>query len=178
MKEGVPPLRMAVNLSAKQFRQKKLPDLVADIIAKTGIDARLLELEITETAAMEYPEDTIFQIERLKEMKVQLAIDDFGTGYSSLGNLRLFNVNRLKIDRSFVKDIETNNDDATIAEAIISLAHTLNKEVIAEGVENEAQFQFLSSQQCNSMQGFFFSQPLPADVAAEFIKNNRASQLI
>ncbi len=171
--EGLSPLRMAVNLSAKQFRQSTLPDTVADIIARTGIDARLLELEITETAAMGHPEETIRQLKCLNEMEVQLAIDDFGTGYSSLGNLRLFPVSRLKIDRSFVSNIETNADDAAIAAATISLAHTLGKEVIAEGVETEAHSAFLIHQKCDYMQGYLFSRPLAADKAAEFIRNNQ-----
>jgi|GEM_PF-1548020 len=172
--EGLSPLRMAVNLSAKQFRHCNLPDMVADIVAETGIDAQLLELEITETAAMEHPEETISQLKRLKLMKVQLSIDDFGTGYSSLGNLRLFPVSRLKIDRSFVKNIETDTDDAAIAAATISLAHTLGKEVTAEGVETLAQSTFLVNQQCDYLQGYFFSHPLPADKATEFIRNNQA----
>ncbi len=171
--EGLSPLRMAVNLSAKQFRQSTLPDTVADIIARTGIDARLLELEITETAAMGHPEETIRQLKCLNEMEVQLAIDDFGTGYSSLGNLRLFPVSRLKIDRSFVSNIETNADDAAIAAATISLAHTLGKEVIAEGVETEAHSAFVIHQKCDYMQGYLFSRPLAADKAAEFIRNNQ-----
>ena len=175
--EGLPPLRMAVNLSAKQFRHRNLPDMVADIVAETGIDAQLLELEFTETAAMEHPEEIISQLKRLKMMNVQLSIDDFGTGYSSLGNLRHIPVGRLKIDGSFVKNIETDADDAAIAAAIISLAHTLGREVIAEGVENEIQSTFLVNQQCDYLQGYFFSHPLPADEAAEFIKNNQSMLL-
>ncbi|MEI6206470.1 MAG: EAL domain-containing protein [Desulfuromonadales bacterium] len=171
--DGIPPLRMAVNLSVRQFRQITLPDMVADIIARTGIDARLLELEITESAAMEHPEEAVRQLGRLKEMQVQLSIDDFGTGYSSLSYLKLFPVSRLKIDRSFVKDIETDADGATIAAAIISLAHSLGMEVTAEGVETEAQLTFLAHQRCDHLQGFFFSRPLPVDLVMEFIRNNK-----
>ena len=168
--EGIPPIRMAINLSAKQFRHKTLPEMLGRIISNTGIDPRLLELEITESATMEHPEEAIRQLVLLKDMGLELSIDDFGTGYSSLSYLKLFPVNRLKIDRSFVKDIETDANDAAIAAATISLAHTLGKEVTAEGVETEAQLSFLTHQQCDYIQGYFFSHPLPADKAAEFIR--------
>ena len=173
LSEGLPQVRMAVNLSARQFKQGNLPSLVAKIIEETGIDPRLLELEITESAAMDNPEAAIIHLRRFREMGVELAIDDFGTGYSSLSYLKLFPVNRLKIDRSFVKDIETDTDDAAIAAATIALAHKLGKEVIAEGVETEGQLSFLKNQQCDIIQGYFFSRPLPAEQLAAFLRRNR-----
>ena len=173
LSEGLPQVRMAVNLSARQFKQGNLPSLVAKIIEETGIDPRLLELEITESAAMDNPEAAIIHLRRFREMGVELAIDDFGTGYSSLSYLKLFPVNRLKIDRSFVKDIETDTDDAAIAAATIALAHKLGKEVVAEGVETEGQLSFLKNQQCDIIQGYFFSRPLPAEQLAAFLRRNR-----
>lgn len=172
LSEGLPPIRMAVNLSARQFKQGNLPSLVAKIIEETGINPQLLELEITESAAMDNPEAAILHLRRFREMGVELAIDDFGTGYSSLSYLKLFPVNRLKIDRSFVKDIETDSDDAAIAAATIALAHKLGKEVIAEGVETEGQLRFLKEQQCDIIQGYFFSRPLPAAELANFLRHN------
>lgn len=172
LSQGIPPLRMAVNLSARQFKQSDLPCLVEGIIRETGIDPHLLELEITESAAMDNPEAAILHLRKFREMGVELAIDDFGTGYSSLSYLKLFPVNRLKIDRSFVKDLETDANDAAIAAATIALAHTLGKEVIAEGVENEAQLDFLKYQQCDIVQGYFFSPPMPAPEITGFIRQN------
>lgn len=172
LSEGLPPLRMAVNLSARQFKQENLPDLVAGIIAEIGIDSHLLELEITESAAMDNLDTTILHLNRLRDMGVELAIDDFGTGYSSLSYLKRFPANRLKIDRSFVMGIETDSDDAAIAAATIALAHKLGKEVIAEGVETEAQLSFLRDQQCDIIQGYFFSRPLPAKETSLFIRHN------
>ncbi|BCS54622.1 EAL domain-containing protein [Geobacter sp. SVR] len=169
--QGLPPLRMAVNLSARQFKQGNFPSLVAEIIAETGIAPHHLELEITESAAMDNPEAVITHLRILREMGIELAIDDFGTGYSSLGYLKLFPVNRLKIDRSFVKDIESDSDDAAIAAATIALAHTLGKEVIAEGVESKAQLDFLKYQQCDIVQGYFFSRPMPPGEVPEFLRN-------
>jgi diguanylate cyclase (GGDEF)-like protein len=172
LSEGLPPLRMAVNLSARQFKQKNLPSLVAGIIAETGIDPHLLELEITESVAMDNPGTAILHLRRLREMDVELAIDDFGTGYSSLSYLKLFPVNRLKIDHSFVEDIDTDPDDTAIAAATIALAHTLGKEVVAEGVETEGQLSFLRDQQCDFVQGYFISPPLPAAEIVKYLRHN------
>ena len=170
--DGLPPIRMAVNLSAQQFRQDNLPSLVADIIAETGIAPHLLELEITESDAMKNSEETILHLRHFKEMGVELAIDDYGTGYSSLGYLKLYPVNRLKIDRSFIKDIETSSDDSAIAAATIALAHALGKKVVAEGVETAGQLNFLREQKCDIVQGYYYSRPLPAAELAEFVRNN------
>ena len=170
--KGVPLLRMAVNLSARQFQQKDLPQLVARIIKESGIPSGLLELEITESVAMNHPQETISHLLKFKEMGVALAIDDFGTGYSSLNYLKLFPVDRLKIDKSFVHNIEFGNNDAAIAAATIALAHTLGLQVIAEGVETGAQLGFLKDQECEVVQGFFYSRPLPAGEATAFLLQN------
>ncbi|QWV91883.1 EAL domain-containing protein [Geomonas oryzisoli] len=169
---GLPPLRVSVNLSARQFKQDNLPALLQDVLRETGIESHLLELEITESSAMENPADAILHLRGFREMGVELAIDDFGTGYSSLSYLKLFPVHRLKIDRSFVKDIDTDTDDAEIAAATIALAHTLGKEVVAEGVETEAQCRFLQGQRCDILQGYYFSRPLPPEEIVPYLRNN------
>ena len=175
--EGVHPFRMAVNLSARQFRQENLPRMLEELIAATGIDPHLLELEITESVAMDNPETTIFHLRRFREMGVELAIDDFGTGYSSLSYLKLFPVNRLKIDRSFIKGLETESDDSEITAATIALAHTLGKEVVAEGVETVGQLSFLRGQRCDIVQGYLFSQPLPLAEIGAYLQQDHLSNV-
>ncbi|QXE91624.1 GGDEF/EAL domain-containing response regulator [Geomonas subterranea] len=175
---GLPPLRVSVNLSARQFKQNNLPALLLDILRETGIESHLLELEITESSAMDNPAEAILHLRGFREMGVELAIDDFGTGYSSLSYLKLFPVHRLKIDRSFVKDIDTDTDDAEIAAATIALAHTLGKEVVAEGVETEAQCRFLQGQCCDIVQGYYFSRPLPPEEIVPYLKRSPAPSLL
>lgn len=160
---GFPPLRIAVNLSASHFRQKDLIKTIAKILEETRLDPNYLELELTESTVMESAETTIAMLRRLKEMGVHLSIDDFGTGYSSLSYLKRFPIDTLKIDRSFVRDITTDLDDAEIAKLIIAMAHSLKLKVVAEGVETKEQFEFLRSQQCDEMQGYYFSPPLPVE---------------
>ncbi|MCP4638189.1 MAG: EAL domain-containing protein [Methyloversatilis sp.] len=155
-------LRVAVNLSARQLRSKNLLRQVKDVVLKHNLQPGQLELEITESVAMEDSDNTLRMLAQLRELGVELAIDDFGTGYSSLSHLKLMPLHRLKIDRSFVKDIETDPDDAAICAATISLAHNLGLSVVAEGVETEAQFAFLGNLGCECAQGFLFSKPLPA----------------
>ncbi|MFA7293188.1 MAG: EAL domain-containing protein [Rhodocyclaceae bacterium] len=174
---GLPPLRMAVNLSARQLRNSDLIETVRDALAETGIPPALLELEITESAVMDKPEEAIKVLQALKRMGVTLAIDDFGTGYSSLAYLKLFPIDHLKIDRSFVRDIERDADDAAIAMSTIALAHSLGMRVVAEGVETRAQLEMLQQNQCDEVQGFFFSRPLPATAAQAFLQNSREEQL-
>ncbi|NVN90833.1 MAG: EAL domain-containing protein [Desulfuromonadales bacterium] len=176
--ESLPRIRIAVKLSAKQFRQKTLPEKVAAIVSKAGVDPSLLELEITEYSTMGNPDETIRQLDRLSKIGLQLAMDNFGAGYSSLGHVKHFPVNRLIIDRSFVKDIETNSGDAAIAAATILLAHSLGKQVTAKGIETEAQLAFFSRQKCDVGQGYHFSRPLPADKAAHFIRHNPARSFV
>ena len=160
-----------MNLSAVDLKREDLPVLVARIVRESGIPPGLLELEITESVAMDNPEVTILHLRRFKEMGVELSIDDFGTGYSSLSYLKMFPVDRLKIDRSFVLDIEHDSDDAAIAAATIALAHTLGKEVVAEGVENEAQYEFLKYQQCDIVQGYYFCRPLPVAEISRYLRD-------
>lgn len=170
--EGVPRVTMAVKLSARQFRQKTLAEKVANIISVTGIDPQLLDLEITESAAMGNPDETIRQLERLSQLGLKLSIDNFGSGYSSLSHVRRFPVNRLIIDRSFVQGIESNNGDAAIVAATISLAHSIGTQVSAKGIETEAQLTLLAAQRCDVGQGYLFSRPLAADRIVGFIRRH------
>jgi diguanylate cyclase (GGDEF)-like protein/PAS domain S-box-containing protein len=171
--EGLADLHMAVNLSAIQFQDKKLPELVRQALAHSGLDARHLHLEITESMAMHNPEENILMMNTLADIGVKLAIDDFGTGYSSLTYLKIFPVDIIKIDRSFVKDIETDENDAAICEITMLLAQKLGMRVVAEGVETAAQRQFLLTLGCQWVQGSFFSKPLPADLIQEYIREFR-----
>ncbi len=171
---GLHPLRMAINLSARQLRQKDFPATVAKALVESGMPAHLLELEITESAVMEQPREAIKLLTELRQMGVTLAIDDFGTGYSSLAYLKLFPIDHLKIDRSFVADIEHDLNDRSIAFGTIALAHSLGLNVIAEGVETEDQLELLSSNGCDEIQGYLFSRPLPAEQAFEFLRQRQA----
>ncbi|MFA7059751.1 MAG: EAL domain-containing protein [Pedobacter sp.] len=168
--EGLPPVKIAVNLSGKQFDQQTLDEAIAAILMETGLDPKWLEIEITESAVMKNAEISIGILRKLKDMGITLAIDDFGTGYSSLSYLKHFPISRLKIDRSFVRDIITNPDDAAIAEIIIAMAQTLKLDVIAEGVETRDQMEFLSFNNCVEMQGYLFSRPVMAEQFAQFLR--------
>ncbi|MDD5329751.1 MAG: EAL domain-containing protein [Sulfuricella sp.] len=167
---GLPPLRLAVNLSAHQLRDSKFPDRVADILRESGIEPRLLELELTECAVMARPKEAIEILGRLKAMGVALAIDDFGTGYSSLVYLKLLPIGRLKIDLSFIAGIESSRDDAIISASAIALGHSLGLKIVAEGVESAAQLEWLRRQGCDEAQGSYWSSPLPAGEVAEFVR--------
>jgi len=158
-----PQLRIAVNLSARQFKQENLLEMVAQIVHARGLQPQFLVVELTETSVMENIETTIITLQDLKAMGVQISIDDFGTGYSSLNYLKRFPIDTLKIDRSFVQDITTDSNDAAIARAIIDMAQSLHLKVVAEGVETEEQFAFLLQNGCHTMQGFLFSDPIPAN---------------
>jgi diguanylate cyclase (GGDEF)-like protein len=161
--EGLPVVRMAVNVSARQFGSVEFPTMVESIINETGIQAAMLELEITESVVMKDQESAERTFARLKALGVSLAIDDFGTGYSSFARLRHFSVNRLKIDRSFVTNLVDCSDDQAIAAAIIAMSQSLRISVTAEGVENFPQLVFLQQQSCHDAQGYFFSRPLTAE---------------
>ena len=154
--------KMAVNLSARQFKDENLSELVANVLDETDLNAERLELEITESMIMEDTSATIKILQQLYDMGVHLSIDDFGTGYSSLAYLKRMPIGTLKIDRSFVKDITTDSNDAAVVQTIIAMAHTLKLNVIAEGSETAEQVQFLREQHCDETQGFYFSRPLPA----------------
>ena len=162
-------LRVAVNISARQFTQKALVQSIADILQATGLEARYLELELTESMIMSDVDNTIEILRNLKGLGIHISIDDFGTGYSSLSYLRRFPIDVLKIDRSFVNDIDVDADDAAIVVSIISLAHSLRLQVIAEGVETASQLAFLRSYGCDQMQGYYFSRPLAAQAFEELL---------
>jgi diguanylate cyclase (GGDEF)-like protein len=160
---GLKPVNIAVNLSARQFKQQDLVELIICILKETELDPSYLELELTESMVMQNIEATIATLNKFKAIGVKLSIDDFGIGYSSLNYLKHFPIGFLKIDRSFVRDVTTNRDDAIIAKIIISMAHDLGLKVIAEGVETEEQKSFLCLHSCDEMQGYFFSVPIPAE---------------
>jgi len=168
--QGLLPVPVAVNVSALQFRQEGFRDLIRRVLAKTGIQPDCLELELTESL-LTTNADIMFSIMKdLKDMGLKLAIDDFGTGYSSLSYLRQFPVSKLKIDRSFIRDVTTSADAASVAVAIISLAKSLNLKVIAEGVEEEAELEFLRAHGCDEAQGYYFSRPLAVEDAANYMR--------
>ncbi len=160
---GVAPFRVSVNVSVRQLEQEDLLGTVAAILESTGMDPRLLELEITESSVMRHPEKAITVLRDLKALGVGISVDDFGTGYSSLAYLRRLPLDCLKIDRSFVANITSNPDDAAIAAAIVALAHTLKLTVVAEGIEREDQLAVLQRMACDHAQGYLFSRPLPVE---------------
>ena len=159
---GIDPMRMAVNISVLQFVQPGFTGLVARILEETGLEPAALELEITESLLMKDPEGALRTLRALKNLGVQLAIDDFGTGYSSLSRLKQLPLDRLKIDKGFVCEVDSQPSDAAIATAVIAMAESMGLRVIAEGVESEAQFQFFKAKHCDEIQGYYLSWPLPA----------------
>ncbi|PIG93947.1 EAL domain-containing protein [Gloeocapsopsis sp. IPPAS B-1203] len=165
---GLPPMRIAVNLSARQFQQQSLSKTIARVLAETGLDPSYLEVEITESIAMHDVNFTICVLQELQDMGVYIAMDDFGTGYSSLATLRRFPLHTLKVAREFVNDITTDQKDAAIIKSIVALGHGLELNVIAEGVETLKQLKFLHAVKCDGMQGYLFSKPLPAEAVIQF----------
>jgi diguanylate cyclase (GGDEF)-like protein/PAS domain S-box-containing protein len=161
--QGIPPMPVAVNVSAVQFRQPGFQELIATVLSETGLPCQYLELELTESLLLSNADMTASVLWELKGMGLKLSIDDFGTGYSSLSYLKQFPFGKLKIDRSFIRDVAVNSDDAAITTAIIRMAKSLGLKVIAEGVENEAQLSFLRALRCDEIQGYYFSKPLTAD---------------
>lgn len=174
---GLPPLRIAVNLSVRQFNQPDLTEKIVNILTDTKLEPQYLELELTESMLVDNIKLATTHLKKLKALGISISLDDFGTGYSSLGYLQNFNLDILKIDRCFVTDINTNEKNATITKAIISMAHGLNLHVIAEGVETEAELEFLREQKCNTIQGYFFSPPVPGDKLEEMLKNGTKLKL-
>jgi EAL domain-containing protein (putative c-di-GMP-specific phosphodiesterase class I)/FixJ family two-component response regulator len=172
----VRPVPIAINLSARQFQQQDLVAVIAKTLSEHGVAARFLELEITETAAIQNADASIAALRALKDLGVALAIDDFGTGYSSLSYLKRLPVDTVKIDRAFITDLATNPEDASIAQAIINMAHNLGLKVVAEGVETASQLSFLGSHGCDQMQGYYFSRPLPAASMTELLSEGRRLQ--
>ena len=168
--EGLSPLQVSVNISARQLRDNDFVEKVESILRETRLAPAFLELEITESAIMSVSDDIVFKLLRLKELGISISIDDFGTGYSSLSYLKHLPVDKIKIDRSFVMDIVSDRDDAAIVDAIISIAHALDLCVIAEGVESKGQLDFLVSRKCTEFQGYYFSKPLIAEHFTDLLR--------
>jgi diguanylate cyclase (GGDEF)-like protein len=173
---NLPSLSIAVNFSSKQFQQTNLVKMIKNVLTETKLEYKCLELEITETVAMQDVELTRRVLQKLKNIGVTISIDDFGTGYSSLSYLKDFPVNSLKIDQSFVRDLTKGNHQTAITTAIITLAHRLNLAVVAEGVETEEQFNLLRLLKCEIMQGYLFSHPLSAEQATKLLKSHKKSK--
>lgn len=171
--EGVRGLKMSVNLSARQFQQKNLAEVVMGVLAATDLSPESLTLELTESALMQNAEYAVAALNSLHAQGIGLSVDDFGTGYASLSYLKRFPIDVLKIDRSFVNDITTDPDDAAIAQAIITMAHSLGISVLAEGVETTEQLAFLTHHDCDAMQGYYFSRPVPAAACGLLLKQAR-----
>ncbi len=169
---GLSDFRLAVNISAQQLRHENLPFTVHGALACYELEPTDIELEITESTAMQNPELTISILNHFSDMGIVLAIDDFGTGYSSLAYLKHLPIHRLKLDRSFVKDIETDANDAAICSATVALGHNLGLEMVAEGVETTAQRDYLAQLGCDIMQGYLYSKPLPANKIAEYLRQH------
>lgn len=172
---GMPEMVLAVNLSALQLRQSRLPEQVAAVLADTGLPPHCLELELTESAAMDNPESAILTMNALRQNGVQMSVDDFGTGYSSLNYLKRFQVYKLKIDQGFVRDVITDPDDASIVRAIIQMAHSLGLKTIAEGVETQAQLDFLRAEGCDEVQGYLVARPLGPEALADWVRGRPPS---
>lgn len=173
-RKGLPAVVMAVNVSAKQFVGGDIVQVVERALEETGLAADLLEIEITESVFAHDLDTTLEAMKKLSDMGVHVAVDDFGTGYSSLSYLKRFPVNKLKIDRSFVNDIETDEDDRELAAGIINLGHSLEMTVIAEGIETDGQMKLLQAMNCDIGQGYLFSKPLPADELVEFLEQRQS----
>ncbi len=171
--DGLPLSRVAVNLSARQFRLPDLPQRIAAVLAATGLRGEQLELEVTESMMMQNPEAVSGVLMRLKSIGIQIAVDDFGTGYSSLSYLKSLPIDFLKIDRSFVSGVPAAADDVAIIRAIIAMAKSLGLRLIAEGVETEGQRAFLAEHGCDEAQGWLFGRPLASDDATALLAANR-----
>jgi diguanylate cyclase (GGDEF)-like protein/PAS domain S-box-containing protein len=171
---GLPPLRVAVNLSPRQLADPGLVDEVRRVLDETGLAPAFLELEVTESSVMHHVERALEVLTALRRMGLHLAIDDFGTGYSSLAQLKRFPIDTLKVDRSFIRELPNDPEDRAIAEAILAMGKTLGLRVVAEGVETADQRDFLRERQCDEMQGYLFSKPLPADAFARLLSEHLA----
>jgi diguanylate cyclase (GGDEF)-like protein len=173
---GLPPVRMAVNLSASQFRQSNLLATIRQALHEAELDPSYLEVELTESAVMTDPEESVTILEQLSKMGVLVSVDDFGTGYSSMSYLRRFPIDKLKIDRGFISEIMTRPEDASIVRAIVSLAHSLRLKVVAEGVETGDQLEFLKTLGCDQYQGFHFSTPVSAADFEELLRRQQYAE--
>jgi EAL domain-containing protein (putative c-di-GMP-specific phosphodiesterase class I) len=171
--DGLRVPRVSINLSPRQFSAPNLDAQVLTMLANTGVDPTLLEFEITESSLMRNPAMTTSLLERFRSYGLSLSIDDFGTGYSSLSYLKRFPLDTLKIDRTFIRDLSPDSDDAAITWAIISLAHSLKLKVVAEGVETTEQLDMLRDRACDEVQGFYFSTPQSAADCAQMLRDER-----
>jgi diguanylate cyclase (GGDEF)-like protein len=169
--QGLPHLRMAVNLTPRQFQDERLISDLTAILHETGMDPQLLELEISESLLMRDVEKTLGILTQLKDMGIRIAIDDFGTGYSSLSTLKQFPLDTIKIDRSFIRDVAHVAEDNDLTEAIVAMGRTLSLTVVAQGVETKEQADFIRRNACDEFQGFYFNRPLPADLIAELLRS-------
>ncbi|HMK36290.1 MAG TPA: EAL domain-containing protein [Desulfomonilaceae bacterium] len=174
---GLPPVRVAVNVSARQLISPQFPETILRTLDETGLDPNYLELELTESVAMNEADTTIRVLSDLKNHGIRISIDDFGTGYSSLSYLKQFPIDKLKIDKSFVKDIPSDSDDEAIVTAIIAVAHSLKLKVVAEGVETLEQLSFLRSHGCDEWQGYWFSPPVPAEGITRLLRSRSSSMV-
>lgn len=174
---GFPPIRVAVNVTTKQFRLFNFVEIVKEVLSRTGLEAQYLELELTENVIISNL-DVVNSIQTLKDFGVQIALDDFGTGYSSLSYLREIPIDRLKIDQSFVQNIETNRGDDVIIQAIIAMAKSLHLEVLAEGVETQNQMEFLKKYKCGAVQGFYFSKAISSHDCEALLKSSKKLKLV
>ncbi|MBT1075083.1 putative bifunctional diguanylate cyclase/phosphodiesterase [Geobacter grbiciae] len=170
---GLPPVKLSVNISGRQFEQRNFTALVDEVLKETGVDARALQFELTETSLMKDAGATVSALYKLKELDLRIVVDDFGTGYSSLAYLKNFPIDHIKIDRSFVMDICDDPDDRSIVEAIVAMANKLNLDVVAEGVETREQRDLLLDLGCHEMQGFLFHRPLPEEKFVELLRDVR-----
>jgi EAL domain-containing protein (putative c-di-GMP-specific phosphodiesterase class I) len=169
--QTLPKMRIAVNLSPQQFRQKDFARRIREILSHTGLEPEYLEVELTESTLMADVESTVRTLSELREAGVQISLDDFGTGYSSLSYLKRFPIDTLKIDQSFVQEITSDADSKAIADAIIAMAHSLHLSALAEGVETEGQLALLRARGCDQLQGNLFSKPLPPEALAQFLRD-------
>jgi EAL domain-containing protein (putative c-di-GMP-specific phosphodiesterase class I) len=169
---GLTDLSVSVNLSLQQFHKQNLEQLIASVLEETGLSASSLELELTESTVMKHPAQAAIVLNNLKSLGVSISIDDFGTGFSSLSYLKHFPIDTLKIDKSFIMNLEWDEANTAIASAVISLAQSLNLRVVAEGVETKEQLDFLRSKNCNLAQGYFISKPLESIKALSFVQDN------
>jgi len=172
--EGLPPLSVAVNLTARQFRDEQLLSYVTSILAATGLDPHLLELELHESLLIRDVESTVRILTRLKAMGIRIAVDDFGIGYSSLAMLHKFPLDTIKIDRSITREFVGNTDNAELANAIIAMGKSLSLTVVAQGVETREQAELLRLHACDELQGFYFKRPLPANEFGQVLREQAA----
>ncbi|MGB2246639.1 MAG: putative bifunctional diguanylate cyclase/phosphodiesterase, partial [Alcanivorax sediminis] len=177
-KQGLGDITVSVNLSAHQFRKGNVAEIVDRVLSSTELPPQLLELELTESLIMEDMEQNIEMLQQLRKRGIELALDDFGTGYSSLSYLKRFPVDTLKIDRSFIMDLDKNPDDAAITRAIIDMAHSLQMNVVAEGVETEEHLAILRSMACDTIQGFLISKPVPEEELVQLLHTQAYRQAI